>query len=191
MLTMEIKAAELASLKRALGSAADQLPKETARVMNKTRAKALTRINKLVRSEIAAPAADVKKTLRAGPRATATSLGTSVAVDKTKRLSLKSFKAKQTGRGVSYKISKKGGKKNVRDGFMGPKPGAVSIRLKGHAFKRTRRSRTPIVKLHGPSPWGVFLAAKLEKPTIKFIEDDLVFQTESRIKSILKNSGVS
>ena len=35
--------------------------------------------------------------------------------------------------------------------FMGPRPGAIAPKLRGHVFIRTSNKRLPIKKLYGPS----------------------------------------
>jgi len=57
-------------------------------------------------------------------------------------VSWKSLGAKQNKRGVRAK----GGRFRA-GGFMGPKPGLVAIKLRGHAFVREETDRTPIEKL--------------------------------------------
>ena len=66
-----------------------------------------------------------------------------------KELSLKVFKPRQFQSGVKATVW---GKRQLFPGtFMGPRPGAIAPKLRGHVFARTSKARLPIKKLYGPS----------------------------------------
>jgi len=114
-----------------------------------------------------------------------------VSLGKSKRTGLQHFGARQDKRGVSYKISKQGGRKRVPSGFMGPSPGVLAPRLYGGAFKRLGSTRLPIVKLYGVSPWGAYVKNKFEKPEVVTIAKGLSEQMERRIKlNVLRANGL-
>lgn len=87
-----------------------------------------------------------------------------ITLSESSRISLKEFGARQTARGVTYKIEKAGPRKQVPSAF-GPGTKETNTRgarpkvMGGHIFKRILKARLPVRKLRGPSPWGVFLAA--------------------------------
>jgi hypothetical protein len=58
---------------------------------------------------------------------------------------------RQTKKGITYRISKKEGRKLLQSGFL------QTIPSTGHrgAFRRKGISRLPIVEAHGPSIWSV------------------------------------
>ena len=133
--------------------------------------------------------------------ATKTTLSGAIRMSADKRLPLKYFGAKQTAKGIAYKIkkggprqkletpkvettTKRGKKKKVKDtsvGYFGPN----IARLGNHAFKRTTRNRLPIVKLHGPSPWGVFTENKMERPAETETANVLDRNIDRRVKMLL------
>lgn len=188
MITLELKGAD--ELAAVLDDTAKQLPQDLAIVCNATAKKVRTHMSRQIREEITAKAGEVKKTLKQSKRANRGSLGAAVTLSETQRLSLKAFGAKQTSTGVSYRISKKGGRKRVLGGFRGPRPGVVAPRLGGHAFKRTTRKRSPIVKLHGISPWGVYTKRHMERETLDVGQRELDKQVQRRIRfRLLKKAG--
>ena len=61
---------------------------------------------------------------------------------------------------------------------------------RGNAFIRVGKTRLPIRKLLGPSPWGVFVVGKKIGPSAQQIEAELKKQIDRRIRFILlKQSG--
>jgi hypothetical protein len=103
-------------------------------------------------------------------------------LDYENRLGLQYFNARQTKTGVSYKISKKGGRKSVAGAFMGPKPGILAPRLNGGVFARVGAERLPIVKLKGVSPYGVYAKNDMKKEEVERIQKDLQTEMERRIQ---------
>ena len=133
-----------------------------------------------------------------------------VTLRKTDRIPLKDFGARQTKQGVTYKIAKsaeaaalmkragtnytnppaktkgkrkgkapsQNGRGRVPSGF-----GPNVPRLGGHVFKRVPgATRLPIIKLYGPSAWGVFVRLKLRKKTAKAVLAYVMDRLERRIK---------
>lgn len=105
-----------------------------------------------------------------------------VQLAKTKRLNLKDFKPRQNGTGVSAKIIRSKGTTTIKSGFMGPKPGALKTSWKGQAFKREGKEKLPIVKLKGPSPWGVFIHNNMLPLTVEETQQELNKQLRERIR---------
>lgn len=130
------------------------------RATTRTASTGKTHISKEIRSEIAVKAADVNKVLTNRRKGG----GREIKLEKSIRLPLKAFGARQVKAGVSYKIAK-GGKRNTIKGAF------IANRLGGHAFKRVGKQRTPITKLKGVSPWGAFVKNKKVKPTRKKLRE--------------------
>lgn len=77
-----------------------------------------------------------------------------------KPISLKDFGAKQGAKGVTATVW---GKRQHYPGmFMGPSPGVIAGKLKGHAFVRTSRKRLPIEKSYGAGVAQVMSQAEIE-----------------------------
>ena len=105
-----------------------------------------------------------------------------IELKKEDRLSLKRFSPRQTRAGVSYRTSPKRGRKTAPGAFMGPRPGLVAARLRGHVFKRVGKNRQPITRLDGASPWGAYLVNRLDLPTVKETRTELTNQVRRRIR---------
>ena len=189
MITVDTRG--IRELERALGDAKKRLPKEVAIAINRTAKWTTTQISRQVRDELNVKVRDVKKALSQRGKANASKLSTVVQLDKEKRLSLKYFGARQTRRGVTAKVGKKRRRTLIPDGFMGPRPGAVAVRLGGHAYKRTGRGRTPIVKLHGASPWGAYVKNNMRPETVKESSRELQKQIQRRIQFNLFKRGLT
>lgn len=185
MITLDVEGID--ELTKALGGAAKRLPRELTIAVNATAKKVATNMSKQVRGELVVKAADLKKVLRVKSRANKGNITAVVQLDEKRRLTLKSFGARQIRSGVSYKISKSSGRKTVPGGFMGPRPGVKAAKLRGHAFKRTGSARYPIVLLHGVSPWGVYTRRGMLPQTIQDGVRELNKQIARRIRfNVLK-----
>lgn len=190
MLQIEIPRDQIKRLEQAIAGTKKKLPKELAIAVNATAKKTKGAISKEIRNELATKKTAVDKTLKIKTKATASSLSSTVRVEETRRIPLRDFGARQTKRGVSYKISKTTGRKTVLGAFQGPKPGVMKASWKGNVFKRAGKARLPIVKLMGVSPWGVFVKKGLTQPSIAEATAELKKQIERRIRFInLKKSG--
>jgi hypothetical protein len=167
-------------LKRELAAAVNATAKKTKTIMAREIAKELIVARKEINDKVSATAA----------KGNASEIVARVRVSKTGKISLKRFNARQTASGVAYKASKSRGARTIPNGFMGPKPGTVAMRLGGHAFVRKGKARLPIIKLHGPSPWGVFVAGGRREPSVEQSQAELQKQIDRRIKFInLKKQG--
>lgn len=177
-------------LKKALGDQIDRLPKELAMAVNATAGATKRQMAKEVTKELAVPQKVVTSKLSQPRKATRLETRAVVRMDKSRRISLREFGAKQNRSGVSYRISKSKGRKTVAGAFQGPKPGAISAKTRGNVFKRVGKSRLPIVKLNGPSPWGVFVKSGATDRVVKFAEDELEKQTKRRVNTVMVRRGL-
>jgi hypothetical protein len=74
---------------------------------------------------------------------------------------------------------------------MGPRPGVLAPRLNGGVFKRVGKSRNPIVKLYGVSPYGAYAKNDMSDIEVQFINKGLLTEMERRIKlNILRAEGL-
>jgi len=182
--------AQIARMKAAIENTGKQLRKELAVAVNATAAKSKSIIAKQIGKELAVAQKDIKTTISQSRRAGELDISATVEVKKEKRLGLNKFGARQTKKGVSYKVSKSRGRSFIEGAFQGPKPGLMKASWRGNVFKRAGKSRLPIVKLKGPSTWGVFVVGKKIGPSAAETEAELKKQVDRRIRFLLlKQAG--
>lgn len=134
--------------------------------VQRTRREIVTWTSREVRQRIAIKKEDIDKSIEAS-RPTWRNPVSRFILSKRARPSLARFGLRQKygrknrktgvklGAGVTYKISKAKGRQVAKRGF-GADPQKWE-KLGGHGFVRLGKARTPIVKLHGPSAWGVIV----------------------------------
>ena len=110
----------------------NQFPHAIRRALNHTGAKALTQVRRALRDQTGAAYRAIMKAV-VGQRANYGSLTYDI-VAKDHALSLKEFKPKQGGTGTA--ASPWNTRRVFPHAFMGPKPGAVSVKLGGHVYVR-------------------------------------------------------
>ncbi len=148
-------------------------------------------MSRKLREELAIKSDVAKGAVRQKGFASQTNLRLTVEVPKGKRIALREFSPKQNKSGTAYKIARKGKRSFVAGAFMGPKPGLVSIKTRGHVFKRVGKDRLPIIKMFGPSPWGALVKyPDRTKEVAKKSRAELAKQIRRRIRYLeLKASG--
>jgi len=191
MIAIGIEPRKLKELRKAVDRAGKKFPVELAAAINATAKKTRSQINQKVRTELVVKSADLNKLIKTGTKATSATLVAKVTLEKTARLPLRAFSPRQTRAGVTYKISKREGRKLAAGAFQGPKPGVMKVSWRGNVFKRVGKERLPIVKLMGASPWGVFTKQKMTPEQERDIKSELVKQMDRRIKlNILRAEGL-
>jgi hypothetical protein len=208
MISIEIDKGKLKELMEATQKAGKLFSKELAGAINQVSKKTRLDMGREVRKIIAVKKEPSERHIKVISTATAQSLQAVVTLSKGKkpyRPGLQDFGAKQNGAGVSYKISKTGGRKTVKGAFMGPKPGQLAHKLYGGVWKRqgaarkvTKKTsvylgkvRQPIIKLRGVSVYAAYKKNDLSGPQVKVIEAELAKQMERRIKlNILRANGL-
>jgi hypothetical protein len=201
--------ASLTRVKETLRRKPDLLLKQVAGALNDTAKHEKSNISKLIREKVNIQKRDLDKHIgisRASPKY----LVAQVMLEKTERLSLKYFGARQTKKGVTYRIAKaatpagKGGrraagpKERITDAFGPNIPrlgGNVYRRLRGqpsskyesrNKAKGNRTDNLPIVKLLGPSAWGVFIRHDMRKDVNKsarlYLSNRLRHRTQYQVK---------
>ena len=183
MLSVQIDRAQYQRLKHALGEKKRLLGKEIAIAVNIT-AKAVKReISKTIRQELIVPKRAVDETISVQSKANREKFQAIVRTKKVSRIRLKEFRAYQTRKGVSYRISKTTGRKVA--------PGAFVVqKYDGNVYRRVSGARGPLQALHGPSPWGVLAAGERTKIVKQIGEQELKKQIQRRIRfHVLKAEG--
>jgi hypothetical protein len=191
MIAIEIDAKQLKRLRESVGKAKTKFGRELAAAINQVAKKTKLDIGRDVRSVIAIKKKESEAPLKIQAKATAEQPKTTVSIAKTRRLGLRHFGAKQDKTGVSFKISKQGGRQRVQGAFQGPKPGVMNVKWRGNAFRRVGKERLPIIHLRGVSAFGAYVKNKFTPGQIKRINDELSKQMERRINlNILRASGL-
>jgi hypothetical protein len=158
---------------QALSSLSNSLDRELNIILGATAKKAKSFIAKAVSSEVMINQKAIRNITKIKESGT---LERTITLKKTARVSLKEFSLYQTkGAGITYRIAKGGAKSKLAHGF-------VVKKLGGHGFKRIGKTRLPIAKLHGPSPWGVFIKHKKTAIVKKQIDTELSYQFARRLQ---------
>jgi hypothetical protein len=203
MIGIEIDKAQMSRLTAAVIASGKKMSKEIAGTLNAVSKKTKLEMGREIRKRVAIPKDEVEKPLTIKTQAAPGSLFAVVSLKKTPRLGLRHFGAKQDKRGVSYKISKTGGRGRIDGAFMGPKPGVIRINWRGNVFVRVGpaqqmtkgryqgKMRQPIQQRFGVSAYGTYKKNELAGPQLKAIEDELFKQMERRINlNVLRASGL-
>jgi hypothetical protein len=203
MIAIEINRAQLQRLTDAVNASGKKLSKEIAGAINQVSRKTKLEMGREIRKQVAIPKDEVEKPLKIKTQATGESLSAIVSLKETPRLGLRHFGAKQDKRGVSYKISKTGGRGRIDGAFMGPKPGVIRINWRGNVFVRVGparkmtkgryqgKMRQPIQQRFGVSAYGTYKKNDMAGPQLKAIEDELSKQLDRRINlNVLRASGL-
>lgn len=150
-----------------------------ASAVNKTAAQARTQMSREIRQEFAMPAAKVNQALvvrKASAKAGIYSM-TAALESPSKRgrsLNLINFSAKQTRKGVTVRISRKGGRKLLASAFIANKGRTV--------FKRVGKDRLPIKAVQTIDVAQMFNTQRINAKVVQFIQTNLqrVFESEAR-----------
>lgn len=156
--TMKLKQDDLNRLGAMLSHIKGGLEKAIARASRRVAKQGVTLISSQIRDKVNIKKQDLDaKVLSTKQRG---KTGQMITLKATPRFPLKYFGAKQTKKGVSYKIPKGGGKKIAVSAF-----GPNIPRLGGQVFRRAGKNRLPIIALFGVSPWGTFMVNKMLEST--------------------------
>ena len=203
MISIEINHSQLKRLIDATTKAKKGFKKELAAAVNQAAKKTRLDMGRQIRATVTLKKDESEKPISVRLNATEANLAAVVNLKKTPRLGLRHFGAKQDRRGVSYKISKTGGRSKILGAFMGPKPGVIKTSWRGNVFVRegaavkaskgrhTGRMRQPIVQRFGVSAFGVYVKNNLTKPQVEAVTEELKKQIERRINlNVLRASGL-
>lgn len=184
---LTIDARSSAAILKLLDGMEKDVRKQVRIAVNKAGQRMESKMAKMVREEINVTAKAVKKVITRPRLADENNLFTTIEVGKDKRIPLKEFGARQSKKGVTYKISKRGGKKTLLGGF-------IVRSLGGHVFVRVGekveaskgrykgKMRQPIVKKYGPSVWGYFANRAVKDKVQSDANAELETQVLERIR---------
>ena len=191
MISIEVNPKQLKELREATGRSKKSFSKELAAAINHVAKQTKTNIGRDIRKTVNLKKEISERPIKMRAKATADIPIAMVSIEETRREGLQHFGARQDKRGVSYKISKQGGRRRVDGAFMGPSPGVLAPRLYGGVFKRAAKTRLPIIKLYGVSPYAAYAKNAFEQVEIAFISKGLEKQIERRIKlNVLRANGL-
>lgn len=203
MLSVEIRKQQLDRLARATARAGKKMKKELAGAINQVSKKTKLQMGRDIRNTVNLKKDEAEKPLSIRTEASEGSLFAVVQLKKTPRLGLRHFGARQDRRGVSYKISKTGGRSRIEGAFQGPKPGVIKTSWKGNVFARVGgnvkmtkgryqgKMRQQIEQKKGVSAYGAYVKNNLAAPLVSDVESELMKQVERRIKlNILRAEGL-
>lgn len=181
---IKISSPQMSELKKAIEGMGLDLNKQVRIALNATAKKSKSIVNKEIRKELAnTTAKSINFTMKVTLSEKGDDLSAALTVKKTDRLSLRNFKPRQVKAGVSYQISKTSGRRVAHHAF-------ISQKLYGGVFIRTSNRRLPILKLQGPSPWGVMTVGKKTGPSKQEMQAELDKQIARRVRFLtLKKSG--
>lgn len=156
-----------------------KLPKEVVRINNNTAKAHRKEIGKNIRQYLNVSAKGALEPVDITKRASIGSFSAEITVDKTERPGLKYFGARQTKKGVSYKIDKGGKRKTIKGAF-----GPGIDRLGGHVFKRKGKERLPIMKLRGVSIARVYTRRDLVSVSATQIRERMEYESLRRLRAL-------
>lgn len=198
MLSINYQMRAIEKLNRVFGGNGKKVRQQVAIAINEAIRDVKKEANKRVRQELAVTAKTVNRVLDPGRKANPDHLRAVFTIkavganetDKTGRLALRDFGARQVKKGVSYKISKSQGRKMVASAFQGPTPSIRKTSWRGRVFLRTGTTKTPIRQLYGPSPWGVMMKSKRYKGLQNYADKRLKYRIDRRVRfNVLKAAG--
>lgn len=174
----------LDGLAKAVGGKTKDLKKNIAIAINDASRFCKSQIAKEIQSTgLNATQKVIKSGLTDNGRANAARPSVRVTLKKGHRFGLNAFKARQTKKGVTYKITKSGGNKRIPNAF-------IPTRYGGKVYIRQDKARGPLRQLRGISPWGVFVKNQKTSLVAEKTQAELEKQIERRIRFLmLKATG--
>lgn len=198
VINVSVDARKMDDVTRLLADVKNGVPKALVGAINDTSRNQVTAISKAIRERVNIKKRDIDPHIRR-TMATPAKMSGTITLSESKRLGLKYFGSKYLRKkdkinlkgslesihramgGVSYQINRKQSRKIVPGSFIGNK------RLGEQVYKREGRK---LIKLRGPSPWGVFVIAGLRKKTVTDTNALLEKNLDRRVNFlILKHSG--
>lgn len=188
-ITMRLQGDAIQRLKAAAGDDLRNLRRQLKTAVRATARFTKSQMAKAVYDEINTTQKVIKKTIKDEAIASETKPRAIITMSPTSRIPVKDFKAYQTagrkatkrgparGGGVSYKIKRRGNRELLAGGF-------IVNRYGGNVFKRYTPTRATGKPLQGPSPWGVFVKNKKQKPIAEETQRRLIEEIEKRTRAI-------
>lgn len=177
MVAISIDASQLKQVDLALREIRNGTNKAISGAINDTLAKMKTRVSRGIRDKVALKAKDVSPYIRAH-RAKPQSLVGRLSAEHRRRIPLIKFSARQTKKGVTYRIDKQGGRKLIPSAFIA---GGASKWV----ARRTTKKRKPLIFPAGVSAYGVFLKGGVRDAELKIAPAELAKALDRRTNFLL------
>lgn len=185
-LSISVTSVGVSEVVRALDSVAKNIRKEIGAATWETQRKGKRLIAQEVVKEINLPQKTVMKAI-VGKRFGDGSA--TVSLSKERRLSLKHFKPKQNKAGVTVKINRNKATL-IKGAFMGPRPGVLAMKLKGHVAVRSGSDRKPLRFPKGISPYGFIKKSGRVQPIGDQLQAVFLKELKDRLRYLkLKAAG--
>lgn len=196
LIEIKVDKAKLRNIERMLAGVPKAMPRVISRGINRTISPAKTQISRGIRQEINIKSGDLNKKIKVDKATFAKWEGRIIL--STKRIPLEDFGAKQTAKGVSYKIKKSGGRQVIESGFIATMTnvsgekisthrGVFTTKAFTHRVKKKNKTGTgyytselPIQEKFGPSIGVAFERAGW---LVKKVQDDATKNLEKNIDS--------
>jgi hypothetical protein len=188
--TVAVDQMRLKKLLETLGGSVKDMRKQIRIAVNKAGRNVEGKMVRMVREEINVSMKGARKVITRPKLATDDILSTTIVVSKDKRIPLKEFGAKQAKPGVSYMISKRGGRKMKQGAFIVKSLGGHVFMRQGEKQEATKgknkgRMRQRIYKQFGTSIYGFFIKRIPEIQAQSEIELDK--QIRERVRLLTDN----
>lgn len=186
---IQIRDDAIRRLKTAVNDDIKNLKRQLKTAVRATARFTKSQMAKAVYDEINTTQKVIKKTIKDEAIASDVNPRAIITMSPTSRIPVKDFKAYQTagrkatkraparGGGVSYKIKRRGNRELLPGGF-------IVNRYGGNVFKRYTPTRATGKALEGPSPWGVFVKKKKQRPIADESQRRLIQEIEKRTRAI-------
>jgi len=164
MFNLQIQIDE-AAVREGLGDFARRAPQAMAGAINETTAEGKTDLSRAVREVLNLSKQSTDRRIEI-VKARPNNLAGSVRLSHEKRPGLASFAARETKKGVSYKLTKSSGRASVPSAFIAAKRGQTHLNVFVRKLLGGKLApRYPLVRLMGLSPWGAitYRAGVLER----------------------------
>lgn len=195
-----VEPAQLKRLQNVLGGCAKGLKKQLAIACRAAANTARREIVAAVKTELQIAGHHIKGKTSIVTKPTPQSIQAVVRLSKTGRIPLRWFNVREPKKGgISYKISRHEGGKRIphawrHAGFAGGNIFQRKLSAPKELVTRGRnagRMKQPLEKLHGPSPYGVFVRHDMQLPVSQTTAAELKLQIEKRIRYLLlKQAGI-
>lgn len=153
------------------------------RALNYEGQRTFVAVKRALRQQTSIPAGYVNRATRTAKASTTGGAIQFAIIGRGSELSLRAFKPRQFKAGTKATVW---GKRQTYEGsFMGPRPGVVAPKLRGHVFARTSAARLPLKRLSGPSV-PKEMVKDLSKSTFESAPPRIVARVGREIAAVLR-----
>lgn len=189
---VEIEPRKLAEVERLLRDIPRGVPRALSGAINDTSRRQRTQFSRQIRERVNIKKRDIDRQITV-KKSTVKTLSGWIRIESSRRLSLSYFGGRQTKKGITYRINKKGGRQFIASAFMVQKKylkNAPPDATGEISFRRQGKKRLKIVALKGPTAYAVFLENDLLEPGERDTAAELSRNLDRRVNVlILKHRG--